>query len=733
MLRFESKFKIYEFMKNFRKALQATLFSCLAVACDPGVRPERDPGENTGDSQVFMTAADMGADIGTILQPEADAFVEVDMIDVVDSDNDGVIDIEDNCSNNFNPNQADSDYDGIGNICDLDVDGDGVINTRDNCETIHNADQVDLDLDGNGDACDDDLDGDGIVNSVDNCVLVVNSGQFDLDQDLIGDACDTDIDGDGVKNEADNCVRVPNADQTDTDLNGVGDACEDDLDGDGFADANDNCPAVRNGAQADDDMDGIGNACDLDADNDGVNDALDNCPLVSNADQTDVDTDGLGDACDNLIDSDDDGIEDTLDNCPEIANVDQADFDSDNIGDPCDNDNDNDGVFDSDDNCPRTINPDQSDIDVDGLGDVCDEDMDNDGHLNIDDNCSDVANRFQEDFDNDGLGDACEDCSDARVVLESVPSVTTVLARRFGHIDTHLDGMFGFVRYRVSEIVSECNVVPDPIQFADTMRVLNPQMPIESVEFMDNQLVNGSPYLTVGGFIEINLGEVTQSPFIDQDLDGQVDVIRLPETVVSWLGNNVQIELGSMVDRVIFYPFGLSFSFSYPLEPIVHSDGLEFDRMIRLASAISNENFLTDNELAVAANVFRTEFHDFDYSSERPLLSDLIGAVPVDYNYYRNIANGMCVTYWDALTVAQELDWFHAFMPGDEYVSQRQDLPSRISTHSLVPNFTRFPNNDVDCQIVFPHLNVLDANGNVISVPSANTNYPFGFSILFRD
>ena len=121
------------------------------------------------------------------------------------------------------------------------------------------------------------------------------------------------------------------------------------------------------------------------------------------------------------------------------------------------------------------------------------------------------------------MGDACEDCTDARVVLESVPSMTTVLARRFGSIETHLDGMYGFVRYRVTEIVSECNVKPDPIRFVETMRGLNPQMPIESVEFMDNQLLVGGPDLTVGGFVEINLGEVTQSPFIDQDLDGQAD------------------------------------------------------------------------------------------------------------------------------------------------------------------------------------------------------------------
>ena len=36
-----------------------------------------------------------------------------------DIDNDGIIDGNDNCPSNFNPNQADNDSDGIGNTCDL--------------------------------------------------------------------------------------------------------------------------------------------------------------------------------------------------------------------------------------------------------------------------------------------------------------------------------------------------------------------------------------------------------------------------------------------------------------------------------------------------------------------------------------------------------------------------------------------------------------------------------------
>ena len=42
-----------------------------------------------------------------------------------DSDGDGVADSVDNCPNNSNPDQADNDNDGLGNVCDSTPDGDG--------------------------------------------------------------------------------------------------------------------------------------------------------------------------------------------------------------------------------------------------------------------------------------------------------------------------------------------------------------------------------------------------------------------------------------------------------------------------------------------------------------------------------------------------------------------------------------------------------------------------------
>ncbi|UCE19411.1 MAG: thrombospondin type 3 repeat-containing protein [Gemmatimonadota bacterium] len=108
----------------------------------------------------------------------------------VDRDEDGILDAEDNCPNNYNPGQEDVDGDGLGDACD-------------NCPDHVNPDQIDTDGDGTGDVCDacTDTDGDGYGNpgypantcQEDNCPNVSNPDQDPVEKGNIDCAGGVDV------------------------------------------------------------------------------------------------------------------------------------------------------------------------------------------------------------------------------------------------------------------------------------------------------------------------------------------------------------------------------------------------------------------------------------------------------------------------------------------------------------------------------------------------------------
>jgi VCBS repeat-containing protein len=195
----------------------------------------------------------------------------------------------------------DFDKDGIFDCEDLDHDGDNVPNNIDNCPVVPNPDQADIDGNGIGNLCQDtDKDGDLDIN--DNCPLNANADQANLDGDAQGDVCDVDDDNDTVNDTVDNCPRNANTDQNNIDKDSLGDVCDTDMDGDGDLNTADNCPTMSNADQRNTDGDAQGDVCDNDLDNDGVQNTVDNCLYVANASQQStnpytVDGVTVGDAC----------------------------------------------------------------------------------------------------------------------------------------------------------------------------------------------------------------------------------------------------------------------------------------------------------------------------------------------------------------------------------------------------------------------------------------------------
>lgn len=100
-------------MSNARRTLYLLLIATTLVAAACGDdEGSKEPTEDTGivdvDAGTDASTADMGG--GDMAQPD----MNVD----VDSDEDGILDADDNCPSVANEDQADRDRDGVGDVCD---------------------------------------------------------------------------------------------------------------------------------------------------------------------------------------------------------------------------------------------------------------------------------------------------------------------------------------------------------------------------------------------------------------------------------------------------------------------------------------------------------------------------------------------------------------------------------------------------------------------------------------
>lgn len=150
-----------------------------------------------------------------------------------------------------------------------DQDNDGISDSTDNCPALANPDQADRNANGVGDVCDD-PDKDGLADSYE---LYTTYGPGPNFRRTNPDKKDTD--GDGLSDGYEVNRVYPNGKRTDPTLR--------DTDGDGWEDGTE----IYGGTDP----------TNGDTDGDGVRDAMDNCPTTSNPDQKNTFGNSRGDAC----------------------------------------------------------------------------------------------------------------------------------------------------------------------------------------------------------------------------------------------------------------------------------------------------------------------------------------------------------------------------------------------------------------------------------------------------
>ena len=153
-----------------------------------------------------------------------------------DSDQDDIPDIDDNCPDVYNPDQADCDGNGIGDACDPFTD----------CNINLIPDVCDI-ADGTSEDCN--------TNDVPDECDIANDTSEDCNSNGIPDECEVDCNSNGIPDDCD----ITDGTSEDCNLNGIPDECDEDCNGN---DIPDDCD-IADGTSEDCNSNGIPDDCDI--------------------------------------------------------------------------------------------------------------------------------------------------------------------------------------------------------------------------------------------------------------------------------------------------------------------------------------------------------------------------------------------------------------------------------------------------------------------------------------
>ena len=126
-------------------------FGPLSISGNYHLTTDSDAIDAGANSSIPELADDIDGEERALADPFDIGADEVVLVLTPDTDGDGVVDTQDNCTLAPNPNQRDTDADGFGNFCDADLNNDLTVNLSDFSLFRSAFGTADADADFNGD------------------------------------------------------------------------------------------------------------------------------------------------------------------------------------------------------------------------------------------------------------------------------------------------------------------------------------------------------------------------------------------------------------------------------------------------------------------------------------------------------------------------------------------------------------------------------------------------------